>query len=81
MKRVALFIKNFHLVSQKYKIGWDYAMMCVHFSFVHTKEKQNQKEKVPATVPVLKILYFSGTKRTRFAQTAFCPYRKNVGFS
>ena len=54
---------------------------CVHFSFVLTKEKRNQKEKELAIVPVLKTNVFSGPKRTRCAQTAFCPFRKMHLFS
>ena len=50
------------------------------FFCLATKEKDTKKKKSRLHFLRYSTSYFSGTKRTRYAQTAFCPYPKNTAF-
>jgi hypothetical protein len=44
------------------------------------QKKKYQKEKIKTAFSRYSTSLFSGTKRTRSAQTAFCPYPKIAAF-
>jgi len=50
----------------------------LHCFCLDTKEKDTKKKK--SRLHFLATSQFSGTKRTRYAQTAFCPYPKIAAF-
>jgi hypothetical protein len=55
--------------------------MYMYFFFcLDTKEKDTKKKKSRLHFLRYSTSQFSGTKRTRYAQTAFCPYPKIAAF-
>jgi len=52
----------------------------VLFPFALMQKKKYQKEKIKTAFSRYSTSLFSGTKRTRSAQTAFCPYPKIAAF-
>jgi hypothetical protein len=60
----------------KLKLRFSYVL----FPFALMQKKKYQKEKIKTAFSRYSTSQFSGTKRTRYAQTAFCPYPKIAAF-
>ncbi|MFK1981930.1 hypothetical protein ACIXFU_15450 [Bacteroides fragilis] len=60
----------------KLKLRFSYVL----FPFALMQKEKVPKEKIKTAFSRYSTSQFSGTKRTRYAQTAFCPYPKIAAF-